>query len=445
MQMLRGLLSGFFWGAILSVGGLAALSVHDSMRKRPAPVPVSVAVPAGSEFNSKREDRQANLSPSENAPIAPAAMPSALPSTAANETADPVLNASQDTAIQPTTQNSPSALPTAPTEETNAPQIAALPPEKPNLSLENIKRPEKPMKENIAVAPQMPQQPQLDTNEDVALPTAPVVPSDPIETPTFGNTETQSETKELEVKEPETKEAEVAPLKFVDDPEMPAYREFGAADIILDGKPMLSIILIDDAQRALGPDAISGLAFPVSIAIDPASPDVFEHGLEYLNKGFDVLAHGGFAQNPTAQDIATGAEGILKDMPYTIGFLEQNKGSLQSSREAVKQLSTSAVLGGQGIVVHDKGFNPAISLADKAGVPALVITTDIDGAGQNISAIRRQLDGAAFKARQKGAVVLLGRLKPDTVTALLQWSLQSRAQSVAIVPVSQQMREMMKN
>ena len=55
--------------------------------------------------------------------------------------------------------------------------------------------------------------------------------------------------------------------------------------------------------------------------------------------------------------------------------------------------------------------------------------------------MRRFLDQAAFKARQEGAVVMMGRLRADTVSALLLWGLQDRATSVAMVPISVVLRE----
>ncbi len=64
------------------------------------------------------------------------------------------------------------------------------------------------------------------------------------------------------------------------------------------------------------------------------------------------------------------------------------------------------------------------------------ILRDFDGEGQDARTKRRFLDGAAFRARQDGSVVMLGRLTPDTLSALLLWSLQDRAASVAMVPVS---------
>ena len=61
---------------------------------------------------------------------------------------------------------------------------------------------------------------------------------------------------------------------------------------------------------------------------------------------------------------------------------------------------------------------------------------DFDSKGQSSQVIRRFLDQAAFKAGQEGAVVMLGRLRPDTVSALLLWGLQNRAGEVALAPIS---------
>jgi polysaccharide deacetylase 2 family uncharacterized protein YibQ len=61
---------------------------------------------------------------------------------------------------------------------------------------------------------------------------------------------------------------------------------------------------------------------------------------------------------------------------------------------------------------------------------------DFDGAGQTPTVMRRFLDQAAFRAGQEGAVIMLGRVQPDTISALLLWGLQDRASRVALAPVS---------
>jgi polysaccharide deacetylase 2 family uncharacterized protein YibQ len=69
-------------------------------------------------------------------------------------------------------------------------------------------------------------------------------------------------------------------------------------------------------------------------------------------------------------------------------------------------------------------------------VPADPVFRDFDSKGQSATVIRRFLDQAAFKAGQEGAVIMLGRLRPDTITALLLWGLQDRAGQVALAPIS---------
>ena len=50
--------------------------------------------------------------------------------------------------------------------------------------------------------------------------------------------------------------------------------------------------------------------------------------------------------------------------------------------------------------------------------------------------IRRFLDQAVFRAGRDGGVIMVGRLRPDTISALLLWGLQDRAGRVALAPVS---------
>jgi polysaccharide deacetylase 2 family uncharacterized protein YibQ len=50
--------------------------------------------------------------------------------------------------------------------------------------------------------------------------------------------------------------------------------------------------------------------------------------------------------------------------------------------------------------------------------------------------MRRFLDQAAFRAAQDGSVVMLGRVRPDTISALLLWGLQDRAERVMLAPLS---------
>ena len=82
------------------------------------------------------------------------------------------------------------------------------------------------------------------------------------------------------------------------------------------------------------------------------------------------------------------------------------------------------------------GLNGASQSASSAGIPIAAIDRDLDPDGQNAMVIRRFLSQAAFNARQQNEVVVLARLRPDTVTALQIWAQQDRAKSLNLVPIS---------
>ena len=89
-----------------------------------------------------------------------------------------------------------------------------------------------------------------------------------------------------------------------------------------------------------------------------------------------------------------------------------------------------------GLVLRPKGLNAAQQMAEGRDLPVETVFRDFDGNDQTATVIRRFLDQAAFRARQEGAVIMVGRLRPATISALLLWGLQDRAASVALVPIS---------
>jgi polysaccharide deacetylase 2 family uncharacterized protein YibQ len=88
------------------------------------------------------------------------------------------------------------------------------------------------------------------------------------------------------------------------------------------------------------------------------------------------------------------------------------------------------------LITQDKGLNTGTQVAERAGVPVQGVFRDIDSKNQTAVVIRRFLDNAAFKAGQEDGIVLLGRVRPDTISALLLWGLRDRAERVAIAPAS---------
>jgi polysaccharide deacetylase 2 family uncharacterized protein YibQ len=109
---------------------------------------------------------------------------------------------------------------------------------------------------------------------------------------------------------------------------------------------------------------------------------------------------------------------------------------MQASREASDQATQILLSTGHGFVTQAKGLNTAAKLAEREGVPTSTVFRDFDSADQSPTVIRRFLGQAAFRAGQEGGVIMLGRLRADTISALLLWSLQDRAARVSMAPIS---------
>ncbi|KIC34853.1 polysaccharide deacteylase family 2 protein [Leisingera sp. ANG-S5] len=200
-------------------------------------------------------------------------------------------------------------------------------------------------------------------------------------------------------------------------------------------RPLMSIVLIDDAG-AIGAEALAEFPYPLSFAIDPDDPQAAEKMAARRAAGFEVLMLADLPREATPQDAETALEVWRGKLPEAVAILEGVDTGVQGNRPLADQVAAVAAAAGYGLLTQDSGLNTVQKLALRDGVPAGVVFRDFDGAGQDPRAIRRFLDQAAFRAGQEGAVIMLGRLRPDTISALLLWGLQDRAERVALAPVS---------
>lgn len=204
--------------------------------------------------------------------------------------------------------------------------------------------------------------------------------------------------------------------------------------------PLMSIVLIDTGAdlnaSEIGLPALSSFPYPVSFAVDAGLPDAAERVARYREEGFDVLAMVDLPQGAQPTDAEVSLSVVLSGLPEIIGVLEGTSEGLQGSREVADQVTRILQASGHGLVTQSKGLNSMPKLAVKEGVPAAPVFRDFDSEGQTPRVIRRFLDQAAFKAGQEGGVIMLGRLRPETIEALLVWGLADRAGSVALAPVS---------
>lgn len=206
-----------------------------------------------------------------------------------------------------------------------------------------------------------------------------------------------------------------------------------------DLKPLMSIILIDDAG-AFGAEALQDFPYPISFAVSPSDPDAAEKMARHRAAGFEVLAMADLPEAASAQDAEVSLAVWLDTLPETVGILEGVETGIQGNRKLADQVAAIAANTGRGLITQDNGLNTVQKLAARNGIPSGVVFRDIDGARQDPKIMRRFLDQAAFRAGQEGTVVMLGRVRPETISALLLWGLEDRDNRVAMAPISAVMK-----
>ncbi len=200
--------------------------------------------------------------------------------------------------------------------------------------------------------------------------------------------------------------------------------------------PLMSFILVDDGTMSAAAAALAGLPFDVTIALDPAMAGAADLMARYRADGFEVAVLGSLPEGAVPSDVEIAFESVFQTLPETIAVLDTGAGGLQSDPEVTAQVMDILAAQGRGFVTASQGLNTASRAAEQAGVPAGVIYRDLDADDQDARVIRRFVDQAAFRARQESDVILVGRVRPDTISALILWGTASLNEQVAIVPVS---------
>lgn len=222
--------------------------------------------------------------------------------------------------------------------------------------------------------------------------------------------------------------------------DQPPAQRFASAFDAPAGKPLLAVVLLDvptdQAGQPVAVAAVRNLPYPVSIAVDPLAPDAQARMAEFRAAGFEVLASVDLPPGATASDAEVNIQAAFETLPEVIGILEGPGTGIQSSPAAGRQVAEILAETGHGFVSQNSGLNTGQKLAARQGVPSDVVFRDLDTVKPGEAVIRRFMDQAAFRAARDGSVVMLGRLTPETLSALLSWSLQDRASTVAMAPVS---------
>ncbi|GLS88012.1 hypothetical protein GCM10010873_29860 [Cypionkella aquatica] len=203
------------------------------------------------------------------------------------------------------------------------------------------------------------------------------------------------------------------------------------------GKPLFAVLLVDTGASDLDRAKLAALPFAVSFVIDPLDPNAAAAEAIYRAAGKEVvMLASGIPAGATASDLEQTFQANAASLPEAVAVMDIGAAGFQDNRPLATMVVPLVKDQGRGLVTFDAGLNAADQVARREGVPAAVIFRDLDAGGEDSPLIRRYLDRAAFKAAQEGRVAVVGTTRPETIAALMEWSLEGRGASVALAPIS---------
>ena len=228
-------------------------------------------------------------------------------------------------------------------------------------------------------------------------------------------------------------EAEAVDIEATDGPALSAYATAYEAP---EGMPLLSIILVHQGEAALSPELLDILPPHVGFAVDAGLPGAAEIARAYRAAGREVVMIPALPAGAAPQDIEQALAANFDLVPEAVAVMDVSGSSFQSDRDAVAQVVDVVAASGHGMITFPRGLNTAHQAAQRAGVPTGLIFRNLDAASEDQETIRRNLDRAAFRARQDEAVILVGTTGSTMLSALTEWVLGNRAATIAIAPIS---------
>jgi uncharacterized protein len=221
----------------------------------------------------------------------------------------------------------------------------------------------------------------------------------------------------------------------------PALDRFASAFANADRKPLFAILLLDSGDALLDRQSVAGLPFPVSIVIDPLSPDAGVHAALYRAGGKEVIMLAtGIPPGATPADVEQTFQAHDAVLPEAVAVMDADTSAFQNDRALSTQIVPILAAKGRGLVTWDRGLNAADQVARRAGLPTSTIFRQIDAEDEGVPLMRRYLDRAAFRAAQEGEAIVIGTIRPETIAAMLEWAIEGRSSAVALAPVSALLR-----
>jgi uncharacterized protein len=432
--MAKGFLSGVIVGGVVSAVGLAFVSpMLPPIQTAPAPV-VQVEEPAPTDVPVVEATPEVVVVPEpeatavveESPEVEPAVEPTSEPTQAADEVPEaaetiqpeaPVTEAVEDAADEV----QPEPAPTEPAPVEPAPAEPA--PVEPEVILPEVIEPE-------TAAPEV----TTDARSGLGTSVAPLedratgVTTNRL--PSISSADAAEDAPAIDLAQP----LEPALLDLSSSPLAIERNAVPALD--LGGRPLMAVVLKDMGPERSKLEGFDKLPFPVSVILDVTAPDLDDAIAFYRAAGVELVMQADLPPQATPTDAEVNLQVQQSKLNMGVAVYMAPDSGFQTNAPLSRQVSEILVASGHGLITRPEGLNTGHKNALKTGVPAGLVFRDLDGNGQDNKVIRRFLDNAAFKADQQDGVILMGRAVPETLAALVEWSVGNRVGSVAMVPVS---------
>ena len=205
----------------------------------------------------------------------------------------------------------------------------------------------------------------------------------------------------------------------------------GALDADTAQPSTLAVILLDQSGEGLTAEALSTLSIPLTIAIDPAAPNAASRGAMFARAGHAIMAILDLTDVKTGGDVSIALAKALRVLPSATSVFVKDTAGLRSNTPVAQMVFASLAANDLGLITLD----PRLQTQNTA-VQATTVFRDLDNKGQSAAIMRRFLDQAADTARTEGPLVVMARLRSETINALSNWAGQADTGSVRVVPVT---------
>lgn len=437
--MAKGFLTGVICGGVVSAVGLAFVSpMLPPIQMAPVPnvqteVPIPTEAPEVAETPAEVAPPEAKAAPvAEVADEAASAAPMEAPEVPTEDVVEED-TATEGNAVETET---PAAEPKeGATEVEDQPAPAAPEAETSDATIEEPEATEPDVAEADASAPNA-REPEVTTDRRIGLGTsvAPLTDQAPGVTtnrlPSIGSADAGEEAPAIDLAQP----LETA---LLDLPSSPMAIERNAVPALaIGGRPLMAVVLKDMGPERTKLEGMDKLPFPVSVILDVTAPDLDDAIAFYRAAGAELVMQADLPPNATPTDAEVNLQVQQPKLNMGVAVYMAPDSGFQTNAPLSRQIAEILVASGHGLITLPEGLNTGHKNALKTGVPAGLVFRDLDGNGQDNKVIRRFLDNAAFKADQQDGVILMGRAVPETLAALVEWSVGNRVGSVAMVPVS---------